>query len=58
LDFGFDLGFGSEFHVGNVTPFVDLGWYLGVANVEANAPSGYSGTNHGFEIKAGIKFKT
>ncbi len=58
LDFGFDLGVGSEFHVGNIIPFVDLGWYIGVANISSDASSGYSSTNHGFEVKAGIKFKT
>jgi len=58
MDFGFDLGFGSEFNVGNLIPFVDLGWYIGVANIASNAPSGYSSTNHGFEVKAGLKFKT
>jgi len=37
-------------------PFVELSYYLGLVNVDSDA-SDPSATNHGFEIKAGIKFK-
>ncbi len=56
-DFGFDYGFGMELNLGEAVPFVDVGRYEGVANIYTGLPSGYSNTNHGFEIKGGVKFK-
>lgn len=58
MDFGLDLGVGLEFPTQSVTPFIEFVYYLGIANI-ADDPSGTStATNNGFEIKAGIKFKT
>jgi hypothetical protein len=57
IDFGLDLGVGADIPVGNIVPFVEFSYYLGIANVDATAGDP-SLTNHGFEIKAGIKFKT
>jgi hypothetical protein len=57
IDFGLDLGVGADIPVGNIIPFVEFSYYLGIANVDATAGDP-SLTNHGFEIKAGIKFKT
>ena len=56
FDFGLDLGAGADFPIGPVIPFVELSYYLGLVNVDSDA-SDPSATNHGFEIKAGIKFK-
>jgi opacity protein-like surface antigen len=58
MDFGLDLGAGLEFPTQSVTPFIEFVYYLGIANI-ADDPSGTAtATNNGFEIKAGIKFKT
>jgi hypothetical protein len=58
VDFGFDLGAGAEFYAGPVITFLEVNYMLGIADVAANEPSGYSQYNHGLEIRAGVKFKT
>ncbi len=56
LDFGLDIGLGTEFPGGDVIPFVEVSGYIGFVNVVSDQP-GYSVTNTGVEIRGGIRFK-
>jgi hypothetical protein len=56
VDFGLDIGAGAEVTVGPVVPFLEFSYLFGVANISSVA--GSTLYNNGFEIKAGIRFRS
>jgi hypothetical protein len=59
FDFGLDFGFGAEFPVSGIIPFVQFSYYEGVANIVAPGNHYFetSMRNFGLEIHAGMKFR-
>lgn len=55
-DFGLNFGGGAELAMGNVKPYVEFSYYLGLLNIAKDASSDESEKSQGMAIRAGLKF--
>lgn len=57
VDIGLDFGAGVEFSLPKITPFVEFVYYLGFLELAKNPDPDVSIKSHGWDIKAGLRFK-
>jgi hypothetical protein len=57
FDFGLSFNAGAEYDMGKMYPFLQLGYYLGLANMVKDADDGEYMKNKGLVLLTGVRFK-
>jgi hypothetical protein len=57
FDFGLNFGGGAEFEMKRIIPFIQVGYYWGLINIDNNSADDLSTKNIVFFVQAGVRFK-